>query len=275
MTQPYPAPEADTQRAHLRYVRRDRWPSRHLGPRGPRVPPLRHRWIGTRVGTGRISRRRSLLRRERRPDHVAAPHRAPRDRGVIGLPYLLRPPGPPPPARAAHLLLAVVTAYGMPFLPDAILGPQRRCRRRTHLHQQLVADHLRIAPTSRRGWPAPLKHLWSLAIEEQFYILWPLVLGVALKKLGRDRAPWAMVGRRACFRRRDGAALHGRGTTRTSTPATPTSACRGCCSARPRVLVDTTPRPRDDWQVHTRDARPRRCRRSLPVVVVVPRDARL
>ena len=35
---------------------------------------------------------------------------------------------------------------------------------------------------------APLRHLWSLAVEEQFYLLWPLLMFVLLK-LGRRRLP--------------------------------------------------------------------------------------
>ncbi len=35
---------------------------------------------------------------------------------------------------------------------------------------------------------APLRHLWSLAVEEQFYLLWPLAMVVLLRR-GRDRLP--------------------------------------------------------------------------------------
>jgi peptidoglycan/LPS O-acetylase OafA/YrhL len=35
---------------------------------------------------------------------------------------------------------------------------------------------------------APLRHLWSLAVEEQFYLLWPLIM-IGLMRLGRRRLP--------------------------------------------------------------------------------------
>jgi peptidoglycan/LPS O-acetylase OafA/YrhL len=41
------------------------------------------------------------------------------------------------------------------------------------------------------GRPPLLQHTWSLAVEAQFYFIWPLILYFILKKLGRNRIPIA------------------------------------------------------------------------------------
>ena len=55
----------------------------------------------------------------------------------------------------------------------------------------------------RFGPPSPLGHLWSLAIEEQFYLVWPFVLLLGLRFLREpgDAAPGCARGwrpRRSC-----------------------------------------------------------------------------
>ncbi len=94
---------------------------------------------------------------------------------------------------ALYVLLAAVTAYVLLFLPDSIAtlkGDVIAALTYTSNWWQIIA-HRSYAVTS--GRPELLKHLWSLAIEEQFYLFWPVALIFSLRKLGRHRTVGAMV----------------------------------------------------------------------------------
>ncbi len=49
----------------------------------------------------------------------------------------------------------------------------------TNVYQAFFADHGYFAPSSQSN---PFLHLWSLAVEEQFYLLWPAVLGLLYRR---------------------------------------------------------------------------------------------
>jgi peptidoglycan/LPS O-acetylase OafA/YrhL len=94
---------------------------------------------------------------------------------------------------ALFALLMVVVLYALLFLPDSIgkLKADTLAALTYTSNWWLVISHQSYA--SEAGRPALLKHLWSLAIEEQFYLFWPPVLLLGLKRLGRTRMLRAMV----------------------------------------------------------------------------------
>ena len=84
---------------------------------------------------------------------------------------------------ALYLLLAVTLAFAVVFLPGEVAG----------LRDDAIAAfgyvtnwYLVLANKpyfETVGRPSPLQHLWSLAVEEQFYLLWPLLFIVGMTRL--------------------------------------------------------------------------------------------
>ena len=89
---------------------------------------------------------------------------------------------------ALFLMLAVVGLYAVLFLPDdvhTLRGDTLAAVGYVQNWWQIFAGRSYFEQTGR---PPLLQHLWSLAVEEQFYLLWPLMFWGLLKAFGKRPA---------------------------------------------------------------------------------------
>ena len=101
--------------------------------------------------------------------------------------------------RARRLLPALVVVVLAALALSAIFARSDLAHTRSDAVSSLLYYtnwHLIIANHSyfvRMGSPSLLQHLWSLAVEEQFYLIWPLLLVPGLIFVGRKRLPMLVI----------------------------------------------------------------------------------
>src|SRR5918997_981706 len=81
---------------------------------------------------------------------------------------------------AAFLVIAVTLAFAVAFLPGEVAGLRSDALASFGYvtNWYLIFEHESYFEAV--GRPSLLRHLWSLAVEEQFYVLWPPLLAVGL-----------------------------------------------------------------------------------------------
>ena len=89
---------------------------------------------------------------------------------------------------ALFLMMGVVALYALLFLPDTVAELRGQSIAAIFYVENWYLDLPQACRTSSR-WVGRrlLRHVWSLAVEEQFYLLWPIIFAFLLARWGRQR----------------------------------------------------------------------------------------
>ena len=93
---------------------------------------------------------------------------------------------------ALFALLLGVVAFAVIFLPDEVAGMRGDAVSGALYVNNWYQIFSHKSYFESAGRPSLLRHLWSLAVEEQFYLLWPLLF-VILMRWSRKRVPHIFV----------------------------------------------------------------------------------
>jgi peptidoglycan/LPS O-acetylase OafA/YrhL len=88
---------------------------------------------------------------------------------------------------ALFLMLGVVAIYALLFLPDTVAELRGQVLAAVFYIENWYLIFHDVSYFVAVGRPSMLRHVWSLAVEEQFYLIWPLVFSFLLARWGRQR----------------------------------------------------------------------------------------
>ncbi len=86
---------------------------------------------------------------------------------------------------AVFLMMAATIVFAVAFLPEEVAGLRADALAATGYVTNWYLVFAQESYFEAVGRPSLLKHLWSLAVEEQFYIVWPVAMAFGLAVLRR------------------------------------------------------------------------------------------
>ncbi len=94
---------------------------------------------------------------------------------------------------ALFVMLAGVMLWTVLFAPERLAALKQETLAAVFYYSNWFLIFHEVSYFESFGPPSPLGHLWSLAIEEQFYLFWPLLLGLGFRLLRRHK--WIIGGK--------------------------------------------------------------------------------